>query len=82
MLIFAGFAVAFAVKIPLVPFHSWLPDAYTEAPTAGSMILAGILFKLGAYGMLRFGVFLLPRGAADLGPCCSPWPPWGSPTAP
>ena len=68
VLIFAGFAVAFAVKIPLVPFHSWLPDAYTEAPTAGSMILAGILFKLGAYGLLRLGVFLLPRGAADLGP--------------
>jgi NADH-quinone oxidoreductase subunit M len=68
VLIFAGFAVAFAVKIPLVPFHSWLPDTYTEAPTAGSMILAGILFKLGAYGLLRLGVYLLPRGAADLGP--------------
>jgi NADH-quinone oxidoreductase subunit M len=68
VLIFASFAVAFAVKIPLVPFHSWLPDAYTQAPTAGSMILAGILFKLGAYGLLRFGVFVLPRGAADLGP--------------
>ncbi len=68
VLIFTGFAIAFAVKIPLVPFHSWLPDAYTEAPTAGSMILAGILFKLGAYGLLRFGVFLLPRGAADMGP--------------
>jgi NADH-quinone oxidoreductase subunit M len=68
VLIFASFAVAFAVKIPLVPFHSWLPDAYTQAPTAGSMILAGILFKLGAYGILRFGVFVLPRGAADLGP--------------
>jgi NADH-quinone oxidoreductase subunit M len=68
VLLFTGFAIAFAVKIPLVPFHSWLPDAYTEAPTAGSMILAGILFKLGAYGLLRFGVFLLPRGATDMGP--------------
>jgi NADH-quinone oxidoreductase subunit M len=68
VLIFAGFAIAFAVKIPLVPFHSWLPDAYTEAPTAGSMILAGILFKLGAYGLLRLGVFILPRAAVDLGP--------------
>jgi NADH-quinone oxidoreductase subunit M len=68
VLIFLAFAVAFAVKIPLVPFHSWLPAAYTEAPTAGSMILAGILFKLGAYGLLRLGVFVLPRGAADAGP--------------
>jgi len=68
VLIFLSFAVAFAVKIPLVPFHSWLPDAYTEAPTAGSMILAGILFKLGAYGLLRLGIFILPRAAADLAP--------------
>ena len=68
VLIFTGFAIAFAVKVPLVPFHSWLPDAYTEAPTAGSMILAGVLFKLGTYGLLRFGVFLLPRGPADFGP--------------
>jgi NADH-quinone oxidoreductase subunit M len=66
--IFIGFAIAFAVKIPLVPFHSWMPDAYTEAPTAGSMVLAGILFKLGAYGLLRFGVFMLPRAAIDLAP--------------
>jgi NADH-quinone oxidoreductase subunit M len=68
VLIFCAFAVAFAVKIPLVPFHSWLPDAYTEAPTAGSMILAGILFKLGAYGLLRLGLYVLPRAATDLGP--------------
>jgi len=68
VLIFSGFAAAFAVKIPLVPFHSWLPDAYTEASTGGSMILAGILFKLGAYGLLRFGLFMLPIGAADMAP--------------
>ena len=68
VLIFCGFAVAFAVKIPLVPFHSWLPDTYTEAPTAGSMILAGILFKLGAYGLLRLGIYVVPVGAADMAP--------------
>jgi NADH-quinone oxidoreductase subunit M len=67
-LIFASFAVAFAVKIPLIPFHTWMPDAYSEAGTAGSMILAGILFKLGAYGVLRFGVYLVPRAAIDLAP--------------
>ncbi len=68
VLIFCGLAIAFAVKIPLVPFHSWLPDTYTEAPTGGSMIFAGILFKLGAYGLLRLGIYLVPRGAADMGP--------------
>ena len=66
--IFIGLFLGFAVKIPLVPFHSWLPDAYTEAPTSASMILAGILFKLGAYGLLRFGIFMLPQAATRLAP--------------
>ncbi|HET9689723.1 MAG TPA: NADH-quinone oxidoreductase subunit M [Acidimicrobiales bacterium] len=66
--IFAGMAAAFAVKMPVAPLHTWMPDAYTEAPTAGSMVLAGLLFKLGTYGILRFGVFLLPHAAIDLAP--------------
>ena len=67
-LIFLAFIVAFAVKVPLFPLHTWLPDAHTEAPTAGSVILAAVLLKLGTYGILRFGVFLLPKAAVDLGP--------------
>jgi NADH-quinone oxidoreductase subunit M len=67
-LIFCAMAVAFAVKMPVVPFHTWMPDAYTEAPTAGSMVLAGIVFMLGTYGLLRFGVFVLPKAAVDLAP--------------
>jgi NADH-quinone oxidoreductase subunit M len=67
-LIFSAFVVAFAVKVPLFPLHTWLPDAHTEAPTAGSVILAGVLLKLGTYGILRFGVFLFPKAAVDLGP--------------
>lgn len=61
---FWAFVVAFAVKVPIWPFHTWLPDAHTEAPTAGSMILAGVLLKLGAYGFLRFVLPLFPAEAA------------------
>jgi NADH-quinone oxidoreductase subunit M len=67
-LILLAFFAAFAVKIPLVPFHTWLPDAYTEASTAGSMVLAGVLFKLGAYGILRLGIYILPRASVRLAP--------------
>lgn len=61
---FWAFAIAFAVKVPVWPFHTWLPDAHTEAPTAGSMILAGVLLKLGAYGFLRLVLPLYPAEAA------------------
>ena len=64
----SAFAVAFAVKVPLFPVHTWLPDAHTEAPTAGSVILAGVLLKLGTYGFLRFGLYLFPEAAVDLAP--------------
>ena len=63
-----GFLIAFAVKLPAFPVHSWLPDAHTEAPTAGSVILAGLLLKTGAYGMLRFVVPLFPAAAAAFAP--------------
>ncbi|MCB1027711.1 MAG: NADH-quinone oxidoreductase subunit M [Microthrixaceae bacterium] len=61
--IFASFAIAFAVKVPMFPVHTWLPDAHTDAPTAGSVILAGVLLKLGAYGLIRFGLELFPEAA-------------------
>jgi len=61
--LFFAFAVAFAVKVPLFPVHTWLPDAHTQAPTAGSVILAGVLLKLGTYGLLRFGLYLFPEAA-------------------
>jgi NADH-quinone oxidoreductase subunit M len=63
-----AFGIAFAVKMPLVPFHTWMPGAYSQAPTGGSMVLAGILFKLGAYGILRWGIFLFPAAAVRLAP--------------
>jgi len=63
-----GFFIAFAVKLPAVPFHTWLPDAHTEAPTAGSVVLAGLLLKTGAYGLIRFLVPLFPAAARSLAP--------------
>lgn len=66
--IFAGFALAFAIKVPMLPFHTWLADAHTEAPTAGSVILAGVLLKMGTYGLLRFGIGMFPSAAIAAAP--------------
>jgi NADH-quinone oxidoreductase subunit M len=63
-----GFLAAFIVKLPVVPFHSWLPDAHSEAPTAGSLILAGLLLKTGAYGLMRFVVPLFPSASVEIAP--------------
>jgi NADH-quinone oxidoreductase subunit M len=68
MLLFAAFFLAFAIKVPLFPLHTWLPDAHTEAPTAGSVVLAGVLLKMGTYGMVRFCVPLFPEAAHRLAP--------------
>jgi NADH-quinone oxidoreductase subunit M len=62
--LFLGFFVAFAVKVPLFPLHTWLPDAHTEAPTAGSVMLAAVLLKVGAYGLIRFNLVLFPEASA------------------
>ncbi|MGA7271801.1 MAG: NADH-quinone oxidoreductase subunit M [Acidimicrobiia bacterium] len=62
---FAAFALAFAIKVPLFPFHTWLPDAHVEAPTAGSVLLAGVLLKLGTYGLMRFNLSLFPQTSVD-----------------
>ena len=61
--LFFAFAIAFAVKVPLFPLHTWLPDAHTQAPTAGSVVLAGVMLKLGTYGFLRFGLYLFPEAS-------------------
>jgi NADH-quinone oxidoreductase subunit M len=67
--IFAGLFLGFAIKVPMFPFHTWLPDAHTEAPTVGSVILAAVLLKLGTYGFVRIALPILPEAAVD-------WAPW------
>lgn len=65
ILLFAAFALGFAIKVPMWPFHTWLPDAHVEAPTAGSVILAGVLLKLGTYGFFRFNLPMFPKAVLD-----------------
>ena len=66
--IFLAFALAFAIKVPIIPFHTWLADAHTEAPTAGSVLLAGVMLKMGTYGLLRFGLAMFPAAALTWAP--------------
>jgi NADH-quinone oxidoreductase subunit M len=63
--LFAAFALAFAIKVPVFPLHTWLPDAHVEAPTAGSVLLAGVMLKLGTYGLMRFNLALFPQTSID-----------------
>src|SRR3954470_24803621 len=69
LLVFGGMFLGFAIKVPMFPFHTWLPDAHTEAPTVGSVLLAAIMLKLGTYGFIRIALPILPKGAAV-------WAPW------
>ena len=70
--LFSAFALSFAIKVPLFPLHTWLPDAHTEAPTAGSVVLAGVLLKMGSYGFIRFAIPFFPEGAQE----AVPWICW------
>jgi len=67
-LLFLAFALAFSIKVPLFPFHTWLPDAHTEAPTAGSVILAAVLLKMGTYGLMRFNFVFFPEASREFAP--------------
>jgi NADH-quinone oxidoreductase subunit M len=71
LLLFAAFFLAFAIKVPLFPFHTWLPDAHVEAPTAGSVLLAGVLLKMGTYGLIRFSLPFFPSMSSFLAPVIS-----------
>jgi len=71
LLLFLAFFLAFAIKVPLFPFHTWLPDAHVEAPTAGSVILAGVLLKMGTYGLLRFCLPMFPEASVRMAPLIS-----------
>ena len=91
MLLFLAFFVAFAIKVPLFPLHTWLPDAHVEAPTAGSVMLASVMLKMGTYGLLRFCLPLFPdaaravravdrRRSPSSASSTARWSPWCSPT--
>jgi NAD(P)H-quinone oxidoreductase subunit 4 len=73
LLLLSGILIGFGIKIPLVPFHTWLPDAHVEASTPVSVLLAGVLLKLGTYGLLRFGLGLFPQAWAYLAPWLATW---------
>src|SRR5436305_10659818 len=68
VLLFAGLFLGFAIKVPMFPFHTWLPDAHTEAPTVGSVILAAVMLKLGTYGFVRIALPILPQAARSWAP--------------